>query len=597
MLEPDRIAAIERTVKHDVIAFLTHVEELAGSEARWLHRGMTSSDVLDSSLAVLLVRAADLLLTRLDALVDALARRADEHRKTPMIGRSHGMHAEPTTFGVALAGHLAEMKRGRARLRVARVEVAVGKIAGAVGTYAHLSPAIEARALSALGLAPETVATQIVPRDRHAAFFTALAVVAAGVERLATNVRHWQRTEVAEAEERFTQGQKGSSAMPHKRNPIVSENLCGLARIVRAAALPALEDVALWHERDISHSSVERMIAPDATTTLGYMLERAAALVSGLVIYPEGLRRNLDRSGELYFSEAVLLSLVQHGRPRQAAYAIVQRCAMAALAGEGRFRDLLGADAEAHPRSSPRARSTAASTSATLSPTPTPSSIARSRRPERDRGDGRDHRIGALNWAAPPARPSGIGSWGRPWPRALGAALGWLPRSTLAAGERWRSPACRARRSPARALAARLRGRQRRRSQRRLALGPKWLGTGLALGVVAGVGVAVAGILVAEAGAGVAAEARSASRCHGYLMRPWYMLTSVEARREVITRRSSRVRPDSSSWPALSLVKMMRWIISSNFLSSGGKMVRLAASIESTSMRMAVSLVCGFIPG
>jgi adenylosuccinate lyase len=346
VLDPDRIDAIERTVKHDVIAFLTHVEELAGPEARWLHRGMTSSDVLDSSLAVLLVRSADLLLTRMDALVDALARRADEHRRTPMIGRSHGMHAEPTTFGVALAGHLAEMKRGRARLRVARAEIAVGKIAGAVGTYAHLSPAIEARALRALGLEPETVATQIVPRDRHAAFFTALAVVAAGVERLATNVRHWQRTEVAEAEERFTQGQKGSSAMPHKRNPIVSENLCGLARIVRAAALPALEDVALWHERDISHSSVERMIAPDATTTLGYMLERAAALVSGLVIYPEGLRRNLDRSGELYFSEAVLLSLVQHGRPRQAAYAIVQRCAMAALAGEGRFRDLLGADAE-----------------------------------------------------------------------------------------------------------------------------------------------------------------------------------------------------------------------------------------------------------
>jgi adenylosuccinate lyase len=345
-LDPDRIEAIERTVKHDVIAFLTHVEELAGPEARWLHRGMTSSDVLDSSLAVLLARAADRVARRLDALVAALSRRADEHRATPMIGRSHGMHAEPITFGVALAGHLAEMKRGRARLATARAEIAVGKIAGAVGTYAHLSPAVEEQALRALGLAPETVATQIVPRDRHAAFFAALAVIAAGVERLATNVRHWQRTEVAEAEERFTQGQKGSSAMPHKRNPIVSENLCGLARVVRAAALPALEDVALWHERDISHSSVERMIAPDATTTLGYMLERAAALVEGLVVYPDGLRRNLDRSGELFFSEAVLLSLVQRGRPRQAAYEIVQRCAMKALAGEGRFRDILAADAD-----------------------------------------------------------------------------------------------------------------------------------------------------------------------------------------------------------------------------------------------------------
>jgi adenylosuccinate lyase len=345
-LDPDRIETIEKTVKHDVIAFLTHVEELAGPDARWLHRGMTSSDVLDSSLAVLLTRAADLLLTRLDALVDALAKRAGEHRATPMIGRSHGMHAEPITFGLALAGHLAEMKRGRARLKAARAEIAVGKIAGAVGTYAHLSPALEASALGTLGLLPETVSTQVVARDRHAAFFAALALVAAGIERLATNVRHWQRTEVAEAEERFTQGQKGSSAMPHKRNPIVSENLCGLARVVRAAVIPALEDVALWHERDISHSSVERMIAPDATTTLGYMLERATGLVEGLVVSRENLQKNLDRAGELYFSEAVLLALVQHGRPRQAAYVIVQRCAMQALAGEGRFRDLLAADAE-----------------------------------------------------------------------------------------------------------------------------------------------------------------------------------------------------------------------------------------------------------
>lgn len=343
-LDPERIEEIERVSKHDVIAFLTHVEELAGAEARWLHHGMTSSDVVDTSLAVLLVRAADLLLTRTDGLVGALARRADEHRATPMIGRSHGMHAEPVTFGVVLAGHLAEVKRGRRRLRAARDEIAVGKIAGAVGTYAHLSPAIEAQALAKLGLRPETVATQVVARDRHAAFFAALGVVAAGIERLATNVRHWQRSEVREAEERFTQGQKGSSAMPHKRNPIVSENLCGLSRVVRAAVTPALEDVALWHERDISHSSVERIIGPDATTALGYMLERATGLVEGLVVYPEALKHNLDLSGELFFSEAVLLALIHHGLRRQAAYEMVQRCAMKALTAGGRFRDHLAAD-------------------------------------------------------------------------------------------------------------------------------------------------------------------------------------------------------------------------------------------------------------
>jgi adenylosuccinate lyase len=345
-LDPVRIDEIERTVKHDVIAFLTHVEELAGEGARWLHRGMTSSDVLDTSLALLLVRAADLLTQRLDALIGALARRAAEHRRTPMIGRSHGITAEPITFGLALAGHLAEMKRGRARLVSAREEIAVGKIAGAVGTYAHLSLRIEERALAALGLRAETVSTQVVARDRHAAFFSALALVAAGVERLATNVRHWQRTEVGEAEERFSAGQKGSSAMPHKRNPILSENLCGLARVVRAAVVPALEDVSLWHERDISHSSVERMIAPDATATLGFMLDRAAGLVDGLVVYPERMRANLDRAGELFFSEAVLLSLVKKGRPRQAAYELVQRCAMKTIRGEGRFRDNLAADAD-----------------------------------------------------------------------------------------------------------------------------------------------------------------------------------------------------------------------------------------------------------
>ena len=349
-LDPARIEEIERTVKHDVIAFLTHVEELAGPDARWLHRGMTSSDVLDTSLAVLLVRAADLLLERLDGLIVAFSRRADEHRRTPMIGRSHGIHAEPITFGLALAGHLAEMKRGRARLREARSEIAVGTISGAVGTYAHLSPKIEAQALAALGLRPETVATQIVPRDRHAAFFNALALVAAGIERFATNVRHWQRTEVAEAEEAFTKGQKGSSAMPHKRNPILSENLGGLARIVRAAVIPALEDVVLWHERDISHSSVERMIVPDTTTTLGFMLERTTSLVEGLVVREDNLRKNLDLTGGLFFSEAVLLALVSYGLPRQEAYVLVQRNAMKALAGEGTFRDLLAADADVNAR-------------------------------------------------------------------------------------------------------------------------------------------------------------------------------------------------------------------------------------------------------
>jgi adenylosuccinate lyase len=345
-LDPAAIDRIERTTRHDVIAFLTHVEGLAGAPARWLHRGMTSSDVLDTSLAVLLVRASDLLIERCDRLIAALAGRAREHARTPMIGRSHGIHAEPVTFGVVLSGHLAEIKRGRARLGQAKREIAVGKIAGAVGSYAHLSPEIEEHALAALGLVPETVATQVVARDRHAAFFAALALVAAGIERLATNIRHWQRNEVGEAEERFGEGQKGSSAMPHKRNPVLSENLCGLARVVRSAVPAALENVALWHERDISHSSVERMIAPDATTTLGFMLERAASLVEGLVVYPERMRENLERSRGLFFSEAVMLALVEKGLPRQAAYEVVQRSAMQAFRGEGDFRALLEADLE-----------------------------------------------------------------------------------------------------------------------------------------------------------------------------------------------------------------------------------------------------------
>lgn len=345
-LDAARIEAIEKTVKHDVIAFLTHVEELAGIDARWLHRGMTSSDVLDSALAILMREAADELLLRTDRLLMALAKRAREQAKTPMIGRSHGIFAEPVTFGLALAGHHAEIARGRVRLAAARKEIAVGKIAGAVGTYAHLSLEIEVRALTALGLTPETVSTQVVARDRHAAYFSALALLAAGIERLATNVRHWQRSEVGEAEEAFTVGQKGSSAMPHKRNPILSENLCGLARIVRAAVVPALEDVALWHERDISHSSVERMIGPDATATLAFMLDRAASLVDGLVVYPERLAQNLGRAAELYFSEAVLLALVEAGMARQEAYLLVQRNAMRAWHGDGRFRDNLGADAD-----------------------------------------------------------------------------------------------------------------------------------------------------------------------------------------------------------------------------------------------------------
>jgi adenylosuccinate lyase len=345
-LDANRIEEIERTVKHDVIAFLTHVEEQAGAEARWLHRGMTSSDVLDSSFAILLRDATDLMLKKTDALLEALAKRAREHVKTPMIGRSHGIFAEPVTFGVVLAGHYAETKRGRERLARAREAIAVGKIAGAVGTYAHLSPEIEAKALAALGLRPETVSTQIVPRDRHAELFLAMGLVAAGIERLATNVRHWQRSEVGEAEEAFTVGQKGSSAMPHKRNPILTENLCGLARVVRAACVPALENVALWHERDISHSSAERMIAPDATASLAFMLDRARGVVDGLVVYPERMKENLDRAAELFFSEAVLLALVESGIARQEAYVLVQRNAMRAWKGDGRFRDNLAADAD-----------------------------------------------------------------------------------------------------------------------------------------------------------------------------------------------------------------------------------------------------------
>jgi adenylosuccinate lyase len=343
-LVPARIDEIEAVTRHDVIAFLTHVEQLAGPSARWLHLGMTSSDVLDSALAILLRDATDLLLARTDALLAAFRGRIEEHRKTPLMGRSHGIHAEPTTFGVALAGHFAEIARGRVRLAAAREEIAVGKIAGAVGTYAHLTPEIEKEALGKLGLAPETVATQVVSRDRHAALANAMASMAAAIERFATNVRHWQRTEVGEAEEFFNPGQKGSSAMPHKRNPVLTENLCGLARVVRAAVVPMLENVSLWHERDISHSSVERMLMPDATSTLAFMLERTRGVIEKLVVYPEKLRANLERTGGLWASEGILLALVEKGKGRQDGYVLVQRNAMKAFRGEGDFRTLLLAD-------------------------------------------------------------------------------------------------------------------------------------------------------------------------------------------------------------------------------------------------------------
>ena len=345
-LSPARIGEIEATTRHDVIAFLTHAEEIAGEPARWLHLGMTSSDVLDTALALQCAEAGERLLAGVDALVAALAERAHEHRSTPMIGRSHGIHAEPITAGLVFARWHAEVGRARARFERAVAGIRVGKISGAVGTYANLAPAIEARALASLGLAPEPCASQIVARDRHAEYAGALAILGTSVEQIAIGVRHWQRTEVGEAEEGFGAGQKGSSAMPHKKNPILSENLTGLARLLRSYAGAALENVALWHERDISHSSVERVILPDATIAADFMLARATRLVRGLVVHPDRMRENLERTGGLYFSEAVLLSLVRSGLPRQRAYEIVQRCALAAHRGEGAFRDLLAQDAD-----------------------------------------------------------------------------------------------------------------------------------------------------------------------------------------------------------------------------------------------------------
>jgi len=324
----DRIDAIEREVKHDVIAFLTSVAEHIGPEARFLHAGLTSSDVLDTCFNVQLVEAADLILADLDALLAALKARAYEHKDTITVGRSHGIHAEPTTFGLKLAVAYAEFTRARKRMVTAREEVATCAISGAVGTFAHVDPRVEAYVAKKLGLEPEPISTQVVPRDRHAAYFATLAVVASSVERLATEVRHLQRTEVLEVEEFFSAGQKGSSAMPHKRNPVLSENLTGLARVVRGYAMPALEDVALWHERDISHSSVERIIGPDATIALDFALHRLAGIVKNLVVYPDRMRANLDRLGGLIHSQRVLLALTSAGVSREDAYSLVQRNAM-----------------------------------------------------------------------------------------------------------------------------------------------------------------------------------------------------------------------------------------------------------------------------
>jgi len=344
--EVDRIDEIEREVKHDVIAFLTNLAEYVGPEARFIHQGMTSSDVLDTCLAVQLTRASDLLLKDIDALLAALKKRALEHKDTICIGRSHGIHAEPTTFGLKLAQAYAEFDRNRTRLHAARAEIATCAISGAVGTFANIDPRIEEHVAHAMGLEVEPISTQVIPRDRHAQFFATLGVIASSIERLATEIRHLQRTEVREAEEFFSEGQKGSSAMPHKRNPVLTENLTGLARLVRGMALPAMENVALWHERDISHSSVERMIGPDATITLDFALARLTGVIENLIVYPEIMQRNLDQLGGLVHSQRVLLALTQAGVPREEAYGLVQRSAMPAWRGEGNFLSLLKADAD-----------------------------------------------------------------------------------------------------------------------------------------------------------------------------------------------------------------------------------------------------------
>jgi adenylosuccinate lyase len=342
----ERIDEIERETKHDVIAFLTHLAEIVGPEARFVHQGMTSSDVLDTCLNVQLVRAADLLLADLDKVLSALKKRAFEHKMTPTIGRSHGIHAEPVTFGLKLAYAYAEFSRARERLVAARKEVATCAISGAVGTFAQIDPRVEAHVAKAMGLTPEPISTQVIPRDRHAMYFATLGVIASSVERLAVEIRHLQRTEVLEAEEFFSEGQKGSSAMPHKRNPVLSENLTGLSRMVRAYVTPALENVVLWHERDISHSSAERMMGPDATVTLDFALIRLAGLIDKLLVYPANMQKNLDRLGGLVHSQRVLLALTQKGASREDAYRLVQRNAMPVWRGEGDFQALLKQDAE-----------------------------------------------------------------------------------------------------------------------------------------------------------------------------------------------------------------------------------------------------------
>ena len=341
-----RIDEIEAVTKHDVIAFLTHLSEIVGPEARFVHQGMTSSDVLDTCFNIQLTRAADLLMADLDEVLAALKRRALEYKMTPCIGRSHGIHAEPITFGLKLAYAHAEFQRAKERLAFARKDIATCAISGAVGTFANIDPSVEAHVAEKLGLAVEPVSTQVIPRDRHAMFFAVLGVIASSVERLATEIRHLQRTEVLEVEEFFSPGQKGSSAMPHKRNPVLTENLTGLARLVRSAVTPAMENVALWHERDISHSSVERGIGPDATVHLDFALKRLSGVIDKLVVYPESMKRNLDRLGGLVHSQRVLLALTQKGMSREDSYAAVQRNAMPVWRGEGQFLDLLKADVE-----------------------------------------------------------------------------------------------------------------------------------------------------------------------------------------------------------------------------------------------------------
>ncbi|MFM8608632.1 MAG: adenylosuccinate lyase [Hyphomicrobiales bacterium] len=342
----EKIDAIEREVKHDVIAFLTHLAEFIGDDARFVHQGMTSSDVLDTTLAVQLARATDVLLKDIDDLLAAIKRRALEYKMTPTIGRSHGIHAEPVTFGLKLASAYAEFARCRERLVAARKDIATCAISGAVGTFANIDPRVEEHVAKKLGLSVEPVSTQVIPRDRHAMFFATLGVIASSIERLATEIRHLQRSEVYEAEEYFSPGQKGSSAMPHKRNPVLTENLTGLARIVRAAVTPAYENVALWHERDISHSSVERMFAPDATVTLDFALVRLTNVIDKLVVYPENMQKNLDRLGGLVHSQRILLALTQKGVSREDAYRLVQRNAMPVWRGEGEFKTLLKADSD-----------------------------------------------------------------------------------------------------------------------------------------------------------------------------------------------------------------------------------------------------------